>query len=501
MNKFILTAALALLAAPATLATGTAANTSISNQAFLDLNDGVNSTPVPSNTVLVNVTQVYGLSITPDGTTTTPGQTTTAFPSTNAVLTYTVTNSGNGTDTLNLAASAANAAGGTGTVQGVYVDTNGNGTYDPGTDSIATSVTLTADASKVVFILYTMPAATVAGQSYQLNLTGTSAGDATKTDSNNVGQIIANRVVDLTLISTQSKTVAAGGSVSFTDTLTNTGNGPLTSAEVLLAVTQTATDKNGVALTGTPFTVSYTATGPAGTFTNASAQSAVQSAIGAGGLPANGTVTLTPTVTATTTRVDGDKVNLNLKGYSGVAASATVQNNAPSGDAQATIDNLSTVQRGTGIIGKTVAFCGASAASCPNIASAGTAAISARPGDFVVYYLTAQNTGSASLFAVKVRDALPANFIITGLGAKTANPGTLKYSRDGTSWVTDPATLGALTGGGDTVYVAIENGGSATTIDNSDTLAPGSTITVQITGKVRDTPTVSGTPALNTSGL
>jgi len=364
-----------------------------------------------------------------------------------------------------------------------------------------TNVALAADASRTVFVVYTMPAGAQAGQAHQLNITGTSTGDTTKTDTNNVGQITTNRVVDLSLVSTQSKTVTAGGNVSFTDTITNTGNSLLSNSEVSIAVAPTATDKAGTALTGTPFTVSYTAVGPTGTFTAGSAQSAVQSAIGAGGLPAGSTVTLTPTVTATNTRADGDKYNVNLRAFSGVTTTATVMNNAPSGDPQATIDNLATVQRGVGIIGKTVAFCGATASACPNIGASGTGPISAKPGEFVAYYLTAQNNGTGTLFTVKVRDALPTNFVITGLGAKTTNAGTLKYSKDGSTWVTDPATLGALTGGTDTVYVAVENGGTATTIDASDTLSAGSSITVQITGKVRDTAVTSGTPALNASGL
>ncbi|GGS10012.1 DUF11 domain-containing protein [Deinococcus sedimenti] len=499
MRKTLLT--LLLLTAGAAGAAGTPAGTTISNVALLDLNDGTTSvTGITSNTVNINVQQVYSLSITPDGTTDAPGQTTTALPGQTATLTYTVTNTGNGTDSINLAALAANATAQGSNIVGIYLDsTTGTvGSYDAGDTLVTSLANVPADGSRTVFVRYTVPTGTTGGAAaaaaHQLNLSGTSVGDTTKTDTNNVGQITVGRVVDLSLTSTQTKAVAAGASVTFTDRLTNTGNTPLTAAEITATVTPTTT--NGAAIPNT-FGVTYTVVGPKGSVTNTDLETAINAAIGtaatdtlAAGANLDITVTVTPDATAglNSGAKDGDTLALRLEAYAPLVSSgATILNNAAQGDPQGIITNTTTVQRGVGSASKKVALCTTST-TCPAIGAAGTAAISAKPGDYVVYYLTASNTGTGKLYNIRLKDALPSNFVPTTLGAATSmTGGTIKYSVNGTTWTSDVTTLGTITGGSSTVYVAYENGGSATVIDQNDTFDGGKTLQVKIVGYLRNT--------------
>lgn len=518
MRKYILTTLLA--AASSAFAIGTPAGTAIDNTAVLDLNDGTTTTSITSTAVRVNVTQVYNVSITPDGTTTVPGQTSIVTPGQVGVLTYTVSNLGNGPDTINLAAAAANPTAQGANILGIYLDNPTTGTvgsYDAGDTLVTNLASVPADGTRTVFVRYTTPTGTTggaaAGASHLLNITGTSAGDATKTDSNNVGEIKIGRVVDLSLTSTQTKTVPAGGSVTFTDTLTNAGNTTLTAAEITGTVGRVTV--NGATSITDTFGVSYTVTGgQGGTATNTNLEAALDAAIGTGltaGSALTITVTVTPDATAgvTSGAKDGDKLTLTLEAYSPLAnstGSVVIQNNAAQGDTQGIITNTTTVQRGVGSVLKKVALCTTST-NCPNYAAAGTAAISAKPGDYVVYYLNATNTGTGKLFSVKLKDALPANFVATTLGGATnMTGGTLKYSINGTTWTTDVTTLGAITGGTTTLYVAYENGGTATTIDNSDFLDGGKSLQMKIVGYIRDTGTsatgsTSGNVTADSTGL
>ena len=502
MKKFLLTALL-LAAGSSALAVGAPAGSTISNTATLELNDGVATRTETSNTVNVNVQQVYAVLVTPNGTTAAPGQTVTVQPGSTGILNYVVTNTGNGTDSITLAAVTANATAQGANILGAYLDNPTTGTvgsYDAGDTLVTSLVSVPADGSRTIFVRYSVPAGSTggsaSGSAHQLNLTATSVGDTSKTDTNNVGQITVGRTIDLTLASTQTKTVAAGGSVSFTDTLTNTGNTPLTAAE-LTTSTAVATTRGGTAIADTAFTTSYSVTGPGGTFSGPALDALIDSATGSG-LASGSALTITVTVTPATTTLDASQVALTFKAFSPTTGTGIV-NNAPDGDVQATITNTAVLQRGVGTVTKTVAKC-TSSTVCPARASAGTADVSALPGEFVVYYLEAQNSGSGTLTNVRLSDALPANFVITQVGATTSLSGTLKFSKDGATWNADVTTLGTLTGGSDRLYVAVENGGTTTTIDAGDTFAAG-TLRLKIVGYVRDGATTGGTPARSDTGL
>lgn len=171
-------------------AVGTAANTSIANQATVSYSVGGNAqTPIPSsptgnstpgggapttfvvdNRIDLTVTELSG-----GNTLVTPGQL-------NQVTSFTVTNTGNGPQGYQL--TPTNLAGGAvfGNTDNtdvanlrVFVDSNGNGTYDAGTDTATAIDTLAADASVVVFIVADVPGTTTNGQFANVQLSARAA--------------------------------------------------------------------------------------------------------------------------------------------------------------------------------------------------------------------------------------------------------------------------------------------------------------------------------------
>ncbi|WP_428332170.1 hypothetical protein [Novosphingobium sp.] len=154
-------------------AAGTLAGTLIQNTANATFSSGTSTSTIQSNTVTVKVDQLIGVAVTP--LTTTP----VSIGSAPAVLIYQVTNTGNGSDTFNLtgaptvSGNAFNA-----TLQTVAIDTNGNGVYDPGVDTVITngaaSQTLAPDASIKVFLLAASPTTATDAQTSQVRLTAVS---------------------------------------------------------------------------------------------------------------------------------------------------------------------------------------------------------------------------------------------------------------------------------------------------------------------------------------
>lgn len=175
-----------LLAAGATLAValgtggvanaaGTASGTTITNNVSVNYSvGGVAQTAVnASNNFTVD--RRINLTVAEVGTVTTtvaPGQTA-------AVTTFTVTNTSNAA--LDLGLSVTQPAGGTAPHGGtdnfdmtgvqIAVDTNGNGTYEAGTDTIVTWLDeLAADASRTVFVIANVPAGQANGSVAEVNL-------------------------------------------------------------------------------------------------------------------------------------------------------------------------------------------------------------------------------------------------------------------------------------------------------------------------------------------
>jgi uncharacterized repeat protein (TIGR01451 family) len=140
-------------------AAGTAAGSTITNTATATYNDtGGNPQSVASNTVNLRVDELLDVTVAsadPGDVQTTPG-------STNQVLSFTVTNTGNGSEAFRLTANGA--IGGDQydpTVTSIVLDTNNNGVYDPGVDTVyapgSNDPVLAPDASVRVFVLSTTP--------------------------------------------------------------------------------------------------------------------------------------------------------------------------------------------------------------------------------------------------------------------------------------------------------------------------------------------------------
>src|SRR5436305_8986261 len=163
----------------------TAGGTQIQNTASATYGDGSGgSYSATSNTVTITVSNVSGLTITPDVTngssdpTVVPGQS-------NVRFTFTVTNTGNFTDNVRFKAAGASVsiASGNATVASAFIDVNSNGTYEAGTDtdikgnaSDVVSANLAQNASLSVVVLVNVNGAAAAGSIIDVRLGDTAAG-------------------------------------------------------------------------------------------------------------------------------------------------------------------------------------------------------------------------------------------------------------------------------------------------------------------------------------
>jgi uncharacterized repeat protein (TIGR01451 family) len=252
-----LAAALWLLAGDAA-AVGTPAGTSISNVATVTADLGGTPISVDSNTDLLVTDELLEL----DVTLLTVGNVVTPTPATGRVLTYRVTNTGNGVETVTL--TALSALGGDDfdpTLEDIYLDTNTNGIYDSGVDTLYAAGTNdpVLDANDpaaddvVVFVLNAIPGGLADGElgNSQLSAaanTGTGApGDVFPNggDGGAIDAIVGTtgaddsaqgvyEVTDVTLAIVKSSAVAdlfggssatPGATITYTLVVTVTGSG------------------------------------------------------------------------------------------------------------------------------------------------------------------------------------------------------------------------------------------------------------------------------------
>jgi uncharacterized repeat protein (TIGR01451 family) len=163
-------------------AVGTAAGTTISNTATATYTDVIGTViNVPSNKVDIRVDEILDVTV----VTADPGDVATLPGATNQILSFTVTNTGNGSEAFRLA--AINTIGGDAfdpTTTSLVIDkspdggiTAPNGIYDAGIDEIYTpgsnDPVLAPDTSVKIFVLSTVPAAATDGQRGQTDLTAT----------------------------------------------------------------------------------------------------------------------------------------------------------------------------------------------------------------------------------------------------------------------------------------------------------------------------------------
>lgn len=157
------------LAPASALAGGVTAGTLIRNTAVANYDDSGVQRSVNSNTVTVRVDELLDVTLTslnPGPLTARPG---------NTVLTFELTNQGNGPEAFRLAANMAVAGNDFDlTLRAIAIDSNGNGTYEEGVDQILaqpqTTAVLAADARLTVFVLATVPQGATDGQRSNVDL-------------------------------------------------------------------------------------------------------------------------------------------------------------------------------------------------------------------------------------------------------------------------------------------------------------------------------------------
>jgi uncharacterized repeat protein (TIGR01451 family) len=131
-------------------------------------------TTVTSNEVSLTVDEILGVTVASGD----PGDVSVAPGATAQILRYTLTNIGNGSEKFSLLA-RSNAGGDDfdpATAE-IILDTNGNGAYDAGVDTLYVAGTndpqLAPDASQTVFVRSTIPAGVTDGQRARVDLVAT----------------------------------------------------------------------------------------------------------------------------------------------------------------------------------------------------------------------------------------------------------------------------------------------------------------------------------------
>ncbi len=202
------------------------AGTNIGNQAAATYTDAsAVSRNATSNTVNTIVQQVAAFTLT-------SSQTKPSAPGQPITFAHTITNTGNGNDTINL--TAVNNTGDNfdlGTLQ-IFADANCDGIADNATP-ITSVGPLAAGASSCVVIQGTVPGASTSGQTAGINLTGASTFTAGVTQTNtDTVNVTGNAVVNITKSISSSSGNAGSGPYTYTITYTNTGNATATNVVI-----------------------------------------------------------------------------------------------------------------------------------------------------------------------------------------------------------------------------------------------------------------------------
>lgn len=467
MRKSLLLA-LGLLLGSQALAV-TPGGTQITNQAFLDTRNADGSvTTTASNIVTVTVQDVAFVVVTPDSPAAagpTPdlngnpeaicGQRINALPGTNAVLTYDIRNGGNVTDTYALTSAVR-----VGTAAPVFYLDNGNGTFDPG-DTTVTSIQLAPDASARFFAVTAIPTSATGSSVFALSPIATSSVTPSVADANNVGCVQVTQVLQIAFTPDNNGTSASPGTVTYTHTLTNTGNTPLLPEN--LTFTQSgawpATYSVGAAQSGATLQQAWANWG--------------------GTLQPGQSVNITVTVNTPANLVGGasDTLTLSAATTPGSLDPANLQNLSA---AALSVRDITAVLAGQPAVTKSVASCG-SDASC-----AAPAAVSnnlVKPSEYLQYTVTASNSGNGGLSAPILRDPLPANLSAVRVSAVAPQGSAALYSTNGTTWsatAPDITTLGA----NQTVYVGLDTNGDGS-VNEQDILVPGQTFQMILVTRVK----------------
>lgn len=183
----------ALLPLQTVRAAGTLAGTNIENIATASYDTGSGTIDIQSNTAVILVDELLDVTV----ASTDAGDVPTTPGATNSVLTYRVTNNGNGPEAFRLTPNVANSGDDFDpALAQVVIDTNNNGVYDPGVDTIYVAGTndplLAPDQSITIFVLTNIAATQTNGQRADVSLlaastTGTGAPGTTFTGAGEGG--------------------------------------------------------------------------------------------------------------------------------------------------------------------------------------------------------------------------------------------------------------------------------------------------------------------------
>lgn len=249
-------------------AQATPGGTIIRNKASATYTDDV-SNPTKYNTlsneVTTTVSYVAGLQITPDGS----APATTVTPGATATYTFTVTNLGNFTDSVEFLASGASIqVTGPGTVSQAFVDINGNGTYEAGTDvdikgnGAAVTTSLAQSGSVAVVVKVTVSAAASAGQTVKVDLgdTGGSSPYDNQTADNSAHEVHTKHPGGITAVNGERE--AKGDITQTVSAVATVTNGPSGQPDAIGPGPSTNTDYTNKAVsasaTNTPITFDNT---------------------------------------------------------------------------------------------------------------------------------------------------------------------------------------------------------------------------------------------------
>lgn len=250
----------------------TLAGTDIENIASASYDTPSGPVTIDSNRVVIKVDEL--LDVTVAGTD--PGDVITAPGATNNVLTYLVTNTGNGNEAFTLTADVSRAGDDFDpTLQQIVLDTNGNGVYDAGVDTVYVAGTnnpvIAPEASLTVFIVSTTPVGAVNGNRAEVALTAaaTTGTGAPGTNFAGAGEGGGNAVVgttgadasDSAFLAVQAATLALVKTAVITDPFG--GSNPVPGATItyrLVATVTGAGNLNNVVISDPiPASTTYTA--------------------------------------------------------------------------------------------------------------------------------------------------------------------------------------------------------------------------------------------------
>ncbi|TDE84811.1 DUF11 domain-containing protein [Deinococcus sp. S9] len=457
MKRRLITALLAV--ASAASAAGTPAGTTITNTASLEsVDDAGQDVSTPSNAVTLTVRHVAAVDITPNGSADQPGQTVIGVPGQNGVLTYQIQNPSNGPDVYDL---TTQAAPGTDAGQVTYWEDDGDGAFDPARDQAVISIRLQPDEQKTFFATYPVPADASSDTSYTFGPVATSEADHAVQDSGNQGRIRTQQVLSITFGEDGTGNATSPGSVSYTHTLRNTGNTPLTAQNLAL------TSQGG----SWSYTYRVGDAAPAAT---------VQDALAAwtGTLARGESLPVRVTVTAPNGLAGGTQDTLTLGAAITATPSDAVDNQTL---APQTLTDVTTILKGVPGATKTARSCGAD----PSCAAPTTIQDNLiAPNEYVLYTVTGTNGGNGGLRRPVLKDTLPPNLrgVSFSGAASSVGSGQVLYSLDGQSWNTLAPNIKDAEGA--TVYVGWDsNADGAVTVE--DTLAPGASLTLKLVTVVK----------------